>query len=175
MRALRNRRAALLAGLLFGLVLFVAASPAGWAGVPNEKAVPAYAEEQTILHLEQRLPAPGMQSAASGIQHFDRHFIVPPGRMPEQDVVLQRGGNTWRVLRNGPLATAMAALLVTVLLHRLVNAATEDRAAFAKKLSIALIALGGVLVLLNLYAKKFPEPCRPPTTRPPPSSSTGVR
>lgn len=85
------------------------------AAVPNDKAVPAYAEEQTILQLEQGLPQPGLNSPESGIHHFDRHYIVPPGRMTEQDVILQRGGNTWRVLRNGPIATASAVLMIVVL------------------------------------------------------------
>lgn len=89
---------------------------AAQAAVPNEKAVPAYAEEQTILQLEQGQPEPGLGSAQSGVQHFDRHYIVPPGRMPEQDVILQRGGNTWRVLRNGPIATTAAVLMLGVLL-----------------------------------------------------------
>lgn len=85
------------------------------AAVPHERAVPAYPEEQTILHLEQGLAQPGLASSASGIRHFDRHFIVPPGRMTEQDVILQRGGNTWRVLRNGPIATAAAVVMLGTL------------------------------------------------------------
>src|SRR4051812_43042550 len=69
------------------------------AAVPNKDAVPAYAEEQTILQLEKDTPEPGWGSAASGRQHFDRHFILPFGTQSEQDLILQRGGNTWRVLR----------------------------------------------------------------------------
>jgi len=63
------------------------------AAVPHEEAVPAYAEEQTILQQEKDVPEPGFGSSASGRNHFDRHFIIPPGFMPEQDVILQRGGN----------------------------------------------------------------------------------
>jgi formate dehydrogenase subunit gamma len=96
-------------------VLMFAAVASSHAAVPNDKAVPAYAEEQTILQLEQGLPEPGLASSASGIRHFDRHFIVPPGRMTEQDVILQRGGNTWRELRNGPIAVTSAVLIILVL------------------------------------------------------------
>ncbi len=99
--------------LMLGMLV---ALQAAHAGVPHEKAVPAYAEEQTILQLEQGLKEPGLGSAQSGIQHFDRHFIVPPGRMVEQDVILQRGGNTWRVLRNGPIALATGVILLGTLL-----------------------------------------------------------
>ncbi|GAB3538145.1 formate dehydrogenase subunit gamma [Noviherbaspirillum agri] len=84
------------------------------AAVPHESAKPAYAEEQTILQSEQGLPQPGFGSAASGRQHFDRHFIIPPGFMNEQDVILQRGGNTWRNLRNGPFATVSGTVLLVV-------------------------------------------------------------
>lgn len=97
------------------LLLFFALTAS--AAVPHEDAVPAYAEEQTILQTEKDVPEPGWLSPKSGRHHFDRHYIVPPGFMPEQDVVLQRGGNTWRVLRNGPIATIMGiALLVVPLL-----------------------------------------------------------
>lgn len=84
------------------------------AAVPNDKATPAYAEEQTILQSEQGRPEPGLGDAASGRQHFDRHYLKPPGLMPEQDVILQRGGNTWRTWRNGPLATLAGTLLLLV-------------------------------------------------------------
>jgi formate dehydrogenase subunit gamma len=76
--------------------------------------VPAYAEEQTILQVEKDSPEPGWDSAASGRRHFDRHYIVPFGTQPEQDVILQRGGNTWRVLRNGPIATISGIILLVV-------------------------------------------------------------
>jgi formate dehydrogenase subunit gamma len=38
------------------------------------------------------------------------------GRESEQDLILQRGGNTWRSLRNGPLSTASAVILLLTLL-----------------------------------------------------------
>jgi len=100
--------------LCFTMAL-VFVSVAAHAGVPNDKAVPAYAEEQTLLQLEHGLPEPGLASAQSGVQHFDRHYIVPPGRMTEQDVILQRGGNTWRTLRNGPFAATSAVFMIAVL------------------------------------------------------------
>jgi formate dehydrogenase subunit gamma len=96
--------------LLIALLL-----PAADAAVPNDDAAPAYAEEQTILQIEQGLPEPGWGSSQSGIHHFDRHFIVSPGRMTEQDVILQRGGNTWRNLHNGPMATTSAVVMIGVL------------------------------------------------------------
>jgi formate dehydrogenase subunit gamma len=100
--------------LVLSLLLMVLAVTATQAAVPHEDAVPAYAEEQTILQREKDAPEPGWLSPKSGKQHFDRHYIVPPGFMPEQDVVLQRGGNTWRVLRNGPIATIAGILLLVV-------------------------------------------------------------
>jgi formate dehydrogenase subunit gamma len=84
------------------------------AAVPHESATPAYAEEQTILMREHNLPEPGWLSPKSGRNHFDRHFIVPFGIMPEQDLILQRGGNTWRNLHNGPLPTIAGILLLVV-------------------------------------------------------------
>lgn len=99
--------------LLALLALLLLALPA-LAAVPHDRAVPAYAEEQTILQAEDEQPEPGLGDAASGRRHFDRHFIKPPGLMPEQDVILQRGGNTWRTLRNGPLATLAGTLLLAV-------------------------------------------------------------
>ncbi|TFW09754.1 formate dehydrogenase subunit gamma [Oxalobacteraceae bacterium OM1] len=84
------------------------------AAVPNESAKPAYAEEQTVLQTEKDQPEPGFGSAKSGRTHFDRHFIIPPGFMPEQDLILQRGGNTWRLLRNGPFATFAGIVLLVV-------------------------------------------------------------
>jgi formate dehydrogenase subunit gamma len=84
------------------------------AAVPHESARPAYAEEQTILQTEKDQPEPGLGSSASGRRHFDRHFIISPGLMPEQDVILQRGGNTWRNLHNGPFATFSGIILLVV-------------------------------------------------------------
>jgi formate dehydrogenase subunit gamma len=100
--------------LLFSLLLILLLPLPVQAAVPNKDAVPAYAEEQTILQLEKDAPEPGLGSSASGQQHFDRHFIVPLGNQPEQDLILQRGGNTWRTLRNGPIATLSGILLLVV-------------------------------------------------------------
>lgn len=97
--------------LVFTLLLLTTGAR---AAVPHNSAVPAYAEEQTILQTERDQPEPGYSSAASGREHFDRHFIVPPGFMPEQDLILQRGGNTWRTLRNGPLAAIAGTLILVV-------------------------------------------------------------
>jgi formate dehydrogenase subunit gamma len=91
--------------------------PAAWAGVPNKDAPPAYAEEQTILQAQQgsRAPEPGLGSADSGRVHLDRHYLGQYGSK-EGDVIIQRGGNAWRVLRNGPIATASGTLFVLALL-----------------------------------------------------------
>lgn len=97
--------------LLCGLAL----AGAALAEVPNRAAKPAYAEEQTIQQAEQHTPSPGFASSASGKQHMDRHYL---GAYNDNEgiVILQRGGNTWRVLRNGPIALTMGAfMLVTPL------------------------------------------------------------
>ena len=96
--------------LLAALVL-----PSSWAGVPNERAEPAYAEEQTMLQIEgdSRVPEPGLNQAASGRVHLDRHFLGQYGDN-EGNVIVQRGGNTWRHLRNGPLATIAGIILLVV-------------------------------------------------------------
>jgi formate dehydrogenase subunit gamma len=99
----------LLLALLLALMLPVLAQ----AAVPNEDAVPAYAEEQTILQTEKDLPEPGWTSPASGRVHIDRHFIGQYGAS-EGNVILQRGGNTWRTLRNGPVATISGVLILVV-------------------------------------------------------------
>ncbi|WP_084677096.1 formate dehydrogenase subunit gamma [Massilia niastensis] len=89
--------------------------PSAWAGVPNKEAKPAYAEEQTMLQLEadSRVRDPGYGSAASGRVHMDRHFLGQYGSN-EANVIVQRGGNTWRHLRNGPLASIAGTLLLVV-------------------------------------------------------------
>jgi formate dehydrogenase subunit gamma len=89
--------------------------PAAWAGVPNKKAVPAYAEEQTMLQVEADsvTPEPGFTSPASGRVHVDRHYLGQYGST-EANVIVQRGGNTWRWLRNGPLATISGTLILVV-------------------------------------------------------------
>lgn len=112
-RTHRQFSSALLHILLLTSALLLLA-PVAHAAVPNDSAVPAYAEEQTILQTERNQPEPGFSSATSGREHFDRHFIIPPGFMPEQDLILQRGGNTWRTLRNGPLAAIAGTLMLVV-------------------------------------------------------------
>ena len=97
-------------GLLCALVL----AP-GWAAVPNKDAKPAYAEEQTMLQVEgdSNVREPGFGSAASGRVHMDRHFLGQYGST-EANVIVQRGGNTWRILRNGPLALITGTILLAV-------------------------------------------------------------
>lgn len=92
--------------------LMLASAGAG-AGVPDKKARPAYAEEQTILQTEQGVPEPGLMSSASGRVHVDRNYLGPYGTN-EGTVLVQRGGNTWRHLRNGPLATLTGSLVLVV-------------------------------------------------------------
>jgi formate dehydrogenase subunit gamma len=88
-----------------------------WAGVPNNRAEPAYAEEQTILQAEKdaRSPEPGLANKDSGRVHIDRHYLGQYGQK-EGTVIVQRGGNQWRVWRNGPLATLAGTILVLALL-----------------------------------------------------------
>jgi formate dehydrogenase subunit gamma len=97
--------------LLLALLLPIAS-----AGVPNQRAQPAYAEEQTMLQAEadSRRPEPGLGSAQSGKVHMDRHYLGQYGEK-EGDVIIQRGGNEWRVLRNGPIASIFGTILVLVL------------------------------------------------------------
>jgi formate dehydrogenase subunit gamma len=101
---------ALMAALLLALML-----PAAWAGVPNKDAVPAYAEEQTMLQVEgdSRVRDTGFGNAASGKVHMDRHYLGQYGTK-EANVIVQRGGNTWRTLRNGPIALATGTILLVV-------------------------------------------------------------
>jgi formate dehydrogenase subunit gamma len=98
--------------LLLALLL-----PTAWSAVPNRHATPAYAEEQTMLQVEadSRRPEPGYLSSDSGRGHIDRHYLGQYGSQ-EGDVILQRGGNTWRVWRNGPLATISGTIMVLALL-----------------------------------------------------------
>lgn len=104
-------KSAALPALLLAMSLVL---PAG-AAVPHKNAVPAYAEEQTILQAEAgaKAPEPGFGSAASGRLHIDRHFIGQYGAS-EGNVIVQRGGNTWRTLRNGPIATISGTLILVV-------------------------------------------------------------
>jgi formate dehydrogenase subunit gamma len=103
------------------------------AAVPNQNAEPAYAEEQTILQAESdtRAPEPGFASSHSGRVHVDRHYLGQYGSN-EGTVLVQRGGNTWRVLRNGPIATTAGTILVLVLLaifvfYRIVGPASTSQ------------------------------------------------
>ncbi|MBK4735633.1 formate dehydrogenase subunit gamma [Noviherbaspirillum sp. DKR-6] len=159
--------AAVLLCLLLGIV------SGAHAAVPNHSAVPAYAEEQTILQTEQAVPEPGYGDKDSGKRHIDRHFIQPFGYQSESDVLLQRGGNTWRTLRNGPLATIAGAILLLALLaiflmYRLIGPAPMDPAPSGRKIrrfsawdrmvhwvtaiSFIVLALTGLIIL---YGKKL--------------------
>jgi formate dehydrogenase subunit gamma len=101
--------------LLLAILLALLLPALAHAAVPHKDAVPAYAEEQTILQAEKDTPEPGWASTASGRVHIDRHFIGQYGES-EGNVILQRGGNTWRTIRNGPLATISGTLMVATLL-----------------------------------------------------------
>lgn len=101
----------------FALLCALTLAGAALADVPHRDAKPAYAEEQTILQTEKNSPEQGFDSAASGKVHIDRHYLGQYGANGENAVILQRGGNTWRLLRNGPIAMASGfLLLVTPLL-----------------------------------------------------------
>lgn len=100
-------------GLLLILMLAFLSASTAFAAVPHKDAVPAYAEEQTILQAEKDVPEPGWNSASSGKVHIDRHFLGQYGAS-EGNVILQRGGNTWRTLRDGPIATIAGTLLLVV-------------------------------------------------------------
>ncbi|MDB5822371.1 MAG: formate dehydrogenase subunit gamma [Herminiimonas sp.] len=80
-----------------------------FAAVPNKDAVPAYAEEQAIFQTEKRVPDSSWSSPKSGKVHIDRHYLGQYGAT-EGTVILQRGGNTWRKLRDGPIATLQQRL-----------------------------------------------------------------
>lgn len=99
-----------LLALLLALLL-----PAAMAAVPNNRAEPAYAEEQTLLQVEADSVKrePGLLSTDSGRVHVDRHFLGQYGEK-ESNVIVQRGGNTWRNWRNGPVATISGFLLLVV-------------------------------------------------------------
>lgn len=118
MRAtLHALRAIISPGLLAMSVLIASllAAPAAIAQGKNEHATPAYAEEQTMLQVEadSRVPDPGLRSTDSGRVHVDRHYLGQYGTK-EGNVIVQRGGNTWRNLRNGPLATLAGVILLGV-------------------------------------------------------------
>jgi formate dehydrogenase subunit gamma len=96
------------------LILGIASLTAS-AGVPDRNAPSPYPEERTIQQVEQSGTQPGLGDSASGKQHLDRHYLGPYGE-PERDVLLQRGGNTWRQLRNEDLALGCGMLLLVMLL-----------------------------------------------------------
>jgi formate dehydrogenase subunit gamma len=127
MRAFPLSMRAWLLGLMLSLGL-----AAAHAGVPNNRAEPAYAEEQTILQVEadSRVPEAGLTDKSSGRVHIDRHYLGQYGTT-EANVIVQRGGNMWRVWRNGPVATTMGTLLVLAIVvifmfYRLVGPARTD-------------------------------------------------
>lgn len=99
-----------LLALLLALLL-----PAAMAAVPNNRAKPAYAEEQTMLQVEADSVKrePGLLSSDSGKVHIDRHYLGQYGEK-ESNVIVQRGGNAWRHWRNGPIATISGVLLLVV-------------------------------------------------------------
>jgi formate dehydrogenase subunit gamma len=113
MRAQLNALRALLAPML-ALVLALTLS-SSWAGVPNKDAKPAYAEEQTMLQVEgdSNVREPGLAAPSSGKVHIDRHYLGQYGAT-EANVIVQRGGNTWRHLRNGPIAIITGIMLLAV-------------------------------------------------------------
>lgn len=71
------------------------------------------------------------------------------------------GGDAWEwmLYANRYVCVGMPALivLVAVLLQRAIAATNEQRAVFSKRVAYGLAISGFVLVVLNLYAKKFPE------------------
>jgi formate dehydrogenase subunit gamma len=121
LRLLCSLSGALLCSMLtlrrgFALVCALTLAGSVLADVPNKYAKPAYAEEQTIMQTEKDVPDPGFDSASSGKVHIDRHYLGQYGST-EGTVIVQRGGNTWRLLRNGPFAAVSGfLLLVTPLL-----------------------------------------------------------
>ncbi|TFW32570.1 formate dehydrogenase subunit gamma [Massilia horti] len=154
------------------LALLLALSvTASWAGVPNKRAVPAYADEQTMMQVEadSHVPEPRLMDSASGRTHFDRHFLGQYGAN-EGDVILQRGGSTWRVWRNGPLATIagtimVLALIVIAVFHGAVGPARIDAPEsgrrmrrfsdwerfihWANAISFVLLAITGLIILFG--------------------------
>lgn len=72
------------------------------------------------------------------------------------------GGDAWEwmLYANRYMCVGMPALivLVAVLIDRVVQADLERRAVFVRRLAYGLMGAGAVLLVLNLYARKFPEP-----------------
>lgn len=160
--------------LLVLLVLAVVLVAPAAAGVPNEKAKPAYAEEQTMLQIERDsvVPEPGLLDPASGRVHMERNYLGDYGAKHELNVIVQRGGNTWRYLRNGPLATIAGIILLAVPLlifvfYRAIGPAPEEPASgrrikrfnnwerqvhWATAYSFIALAITGILIM---YGKKI--------------------
>jgi formate dehydrogenase subunit gamma len=144
--------------------------PAAWAGVPNNRAEPAYAEEQTIMQAEKgsRAPEPGLGDAASGKVHIDRHYLGQYGSK-EGDVILQRGGNLWRVWRNGWMSDTTGTLIILALVgialfyfavgpagevresgRKLLRFADWDRIVhWTTAISFLLLAITGLIILFG--------------------------
>jgi len=147
-----------------------------WAAVPNDRAQPAYAEEQTMLQVEgdTQAPAPGLGSSQSGRVHMDRHYLGQYGST-EANVIVQRGGNTWRHLRNGPIAMIAGTLLLVVpllivLFYNTVGPAREEPRSgrklqrfsrwdrqihWATAISFILLAVTGLIIM---FGKKIMLP-----------------
>jgi formate dehydrogenase subunit gamma len=156
---------------LFMALYLALGTSSAWAGVPNNRAEPAYAEEQTILQAEQdsRRGEPGLANKASGKTHIDRHYLGQYGNS-EGTVIVQRGGNTWRVLRNGPLATISGTILLLALIgiflvYRLIGPARvpgaesgpgiqrftgwERHVHWATAISFIILAVTGLVILFG--------------------------
>ena len=71
------------------------------------------------------------------------------------------GGDAWEwmLYANRYTCVGMPALILlsTVMVEALLSADAEQRAVFAKRLSIGFVVAGAILVLLNLYARFRPE------------------
>ena len=93
------------------------------AGVPNKEAEPAYAEEQTHAAGRGRFGAcaTGMLEPIGQV-HIDRHFLGQYGEN-EANVIVQRGGNTWRTCATARLPDhrhmLLAVPLIIFLFYRL--------------------------------------------------------
>jgi formate dehydrogenase subunit gamma len=176
MHAISSRASLLLTQLLITGLVLALLSTAAWAGVPNKDAKPAYAEEQTMLQIEgdSVVKEPGLTNAASGRVHMDRHFLGQYGAT-EANVIVQRGGNTWRHLRNGPLASIAGFILLAVPLlifvfYKAVGAAKEvppsgrqikrftkweRQVHWATAYSFIALAITGIIIM---YGKKIMLP-----------------
>jgi len=163
--------------LLMALALLLAlALPSAWADGKHKQATPAYAEEQTMLQIEtdSRVPDPGLLSSDSGRVHVDRHYLGQYATK-EGNVIVQRGGNTWRTLRNGPLATLagfilLAVPLAIVLFYQTIGPANpvaesgkklqrfnrwERQVHWATAFSFIALAITGIIIM---YGKKIMLP-----------------